>query len=99
MVAKVQWASVGWAPRGGYQGEGPTEMGTRKWAPRGGPQGLGPRMWVPGCGLQVGAAQGVYPLGERNGCGPHVVGPRRVGSSARPSGVGWCGPKDVGTRV
>ena len=66
LVTKVRWASVGWAPRGGYQGEGPTEMGTRKWAPRGGP---------PGCRPQ-GVAQGGLSLGERNGCGPHVAGPQ-----------------------
>ena len=80
-------------PRGGYQEEGPTEMGTRKWA-----QGLGPRVCAPGCGLQVGAAQGVYPWVRGTGVGPMLVGPRRVGSRAGPSGVGWCGPKGVGTR-
>ena len=109
LVTKVRWASVGWAPRGGYQGEGPTEVGTRKWAPRGGPQGLGPRLWAPGCGLQVGAAQGGLFLGERNGCGPHVGGPQegwRLQGWAKWGGVVWAqgggyqglGPKGMGTR-
>ena len=72
-------------PRGGYQEEGPTEMGTRKWA-----QGLGPRVCAPGCGLQVGAAQGVYPWVRGTGVGPMLVGP--TGGLAPGLGpVGWGG--------
>ena len=95
LVAPERWAPVGWAPNCGYNGEGPTEMGTREWAPRGLALGVVPKGWAPGGGLQVGAAQGGWSQGEGHGCGPMLVGPKGLA----PWGVyqGWPRGEGAGT--
>ena len=80
MVAPVRWDPVGWAPRGGYKGEGPMEMGTRKWAQGDGLWGWSPRGWPQGVGSRWVRLSGVGPRVTETGVGPMLVGPRGLGT-------------------